>query len=66
MEKTPANPIDGRSIPKSTADKSKTCTGRDLAEALAQFDLPSNDAAAWFSDLQAARDSLNPSRDKWS
>ena len=33
----------------------KVCTGRDLAEALAETSLSPEEAAAWHRDLRAAR-----------
>jgi len=36
----------------------KTCTGRDLAEALRKLDLPTDKAIAWNRDLRKARKAL--------
>jgi antitoxin (DNA-binding transcriptional repressor) of toxin-antitoxin stability system len=36
----------------------KTCTGRDLAEALRKLDLPTDQAIAWNRDLGKARKAL--------
>ncbi|HEY3914372.1 MAG TPA: hypothetical protein VGN61_07800 [Verrucomicrobiae bacterium] len=46
-------------------DPNKICTGRDLAEALAEFDLPESDAKAWHHDLSAARKGLKAPSNKW-
>lgn len=43
----------------------KVCTGRDLAEALAQASLPESEARAWRKDLRAARKRLEAPADKW-
>lgn len=43
----------------------KTCTGRDLAQVLAQTQLSAEEAATWHKDLQASRDTLKAPRDKW-
>jgi hypothetical protein len=43
----------------------KRCTGRDLAEALAQTELSAEEARAWGRDLQTARKTLKAPRDQW-
>ena len=46
-------------------DHKKICLGRDLAEALAKIELPTNEAKAWHRDLQAARKTLKAPVDRW-
>ena len=46
-------------------DNKKVCTGRDLAEALARNELPTNEARTWRRDLQAARKVLKAPAAKW-
>jgi hypothetical protein len=41
--------------PRVTPDSKKVCTGRDLAEALAETKLPDEEAANWYRDLQKSR-----------
>jgi antitoxin (DNA-binding transcriptional repressor) of toxin-antitoxin stability system len=55
----------GAPVARLAPDHEKVCRGRDLAEALAQAELPSAEAAAWRSDLFKARKHLNPPADKW-
>jgi len=43
----------------------KVCTGRDLADALAEVELPPEEARKWSSDLRSARKNLNSLPDKW-
>jgi antitoxin (DNA-binding transcriptional repressor) of toxin-antitoxin stability system len=43
----------------------RVCTGRDLAEALEEFDLPAAQDRAWVKDLSAARKRLKTPKDKW-
>jgi prevent-host-death family protein len=43
----------------------KTCSGRDLAEALRKLDLPTDEAIAWNRDLRKARKALKPPADQW-
>ncbi len=55
----------GSPVARLVPDTEKVCTGRDLAEALAQIELPADEAAAWYRDLQTARKALNAPTDKW-
>lgn len=55
----------GEPIARITPDRQKHCTGKELAEALAEVDLSPEDAKAWYDDLQQARKSLRPPEDKW-
>ncbi|HEV2962667.1 MAG TPA: hypothetical protein VG649_12630 [Candidatus Angelobacter sp.] len=43
----------------------KVCTGRDLAQALDDVDLPASAAKAWRRDLRAARKILKPPVNRW-
>jgi antitoxin (DNA-binding transcriptional repressor) of toxin-antitoxin stability system len=43
----------------------KVCGGRELAEILANVELPEDEAKAWRRDLQAARKTLKPPTNKW-
>jgi antitoxin (DNA-binding transcriptional repressor) of toxin-antitoxin stability system len=43
----------------------KVCTGRDLAEALANAHLTEKEAKAWRRDIRDARRRLKPPVDKW-
>jgi prevent-host-death family protein len=47
------------------AKESKICTGRDLAEALAEVELPESEAKAWRRDLLTARKTLKAPVNKW-
>ena len=55
----------GMPVARLVPDGGTTCTGRDLAEVLAQADLPASEAADWYRDLQAARKSLKAPEDRW-
>ncbi|HXC86250.1 MAG TPA: hypothetical protein VNU23_00610 [Candidatus Cybelea sp.] len=55
----------GEPFARLVPDSEKVCVGRDLAEALAELDLPENEAKAWRRDLEAARKTLNIPSDKW-
>jgi prevent-host-death family protein len=46
-------------------DTERICTGRQLAEALAQVRLPKEEAKAWSRDLRNARKKLKVPADKW-
>jgi antitoxin (DNA-binding transcriptional repressor) of toxin-antitoxin stability system len=39
--------------------------GRDIAEALANVELPPDEAVDWSQDLKTARKQLEPPQDKW-
>jgi len=45
----------GKPFARIEPDREKRCTGRDLAEALAQADLSAAEAREWHRDLLAAR-----------
>ena len=48
-----------------TPASDKVCTGRDLAAALAEVELPTEEARSWSNDLRSARKNLKPLPDKW-
>ncbi len=55
----------GSPVARLVPDTEKICTGRDLAEALAEIDLSTEEAASRHRDLQMARKTLKISADKW-
>lgn len=55
----------GEPVARLVPGDENVCMGRDLAEALAETDLPENEARAWHRELQAARKSLKAPADNW-
>jgi antitoxin (DNA-binding transcriptional repressor) of toxin-antitoxin stability system len=55
----------GKPFARIEPDAEKRCTGRDLAEALAKVELPSEEAREWRRDLGTARKTLKTPADKW-
>jgi antitoxin (DNA-binding transcriptional repressor) of toxin-antitoxin stability system len=55
----------GSPVAHITPPGPKVCTGSDLAAALAEVELPSEEARNWNSDLRNARKNLKPLPDKW-
>jgi antitoxin (DNA-binding transcriptional repressor) of toxin-antitoxin stability system len=55
----------GEPVARIVPGSEKVCVGHDLAEALANIDLPENEARAWHRDLEASRKSLKAPADKW-
>lgn len=55
----------GEPFARLVPDNEKVCVGRDLAEALAETNLPVREARAWRHDLKAARKILKAPVDKW-
>ena len=55
----------GSPMARIVPDGKRYKTNKELAEALAKVDLPQDEARAWYKDLQAARKSLLPPKDKW-
>ena len=49
----------GKAVARLIPDKEIICTGRELARALADAQLPENEARLWHRDLQVARKALN-------
>ncbi len=49
----------GSPVARLTPDKgNKVCLGRQLAEAMAEIELPNAEVKEWHSDLSAAREAL--------
>jgi antitoxin (DNA-binding transcriptional repressor) of toxin-antitoxin stability system len=55
----------GVSVARIVPEERKSCTGLELAEALAKVHLAPEEANTWSRDLQEARKSLVPQKDKW-
>lgn len=55
----------GEPVARLAPDSEKVCVGRDLAEALANAELPEHEARAWRRDLRTARRRLIAPADKW-
>jgi antitoxin (DNA-binding transcriptional repressor) of toxin-antitoxin stability system len=55
----------GAPVARLVPDGEKVCTGRDLADALSQVELPSDEARAWRRDLRAARKALKAPTNRW-
>ena len=55
----------GKPLARIVPDSEKVCTGRELAEALAQVELSPAEARAWHKDVMAARKALKSPEDKW-
>ncbi|HXB58098.1 MAG TPA: hypothetical protein VNU95_00945 [Candidatus Acidoferrales bacterium] len=55
----------GSPVARLVPDGEKVCAGRDLAEALAETSLSTEEAAAWHRDLRTARKTLKSPADKW-
>jgi antitoxin (DNA-binding transcriptional repressor) of toxin-antitoxin stability system len=55
----------GRPFARLVPENEKHCSGRDLAAALTDTELPPAEARAWHRDLKAARKNLKTPRDKW-
>jgi antitoxin (DNA-binding transcriptional repressor) of toxin-antitoxin stability system len=48
----------GSPVARLVPDNEKVCTGRALAAAVAKTELPKAEAAAWYRELKAARNTL--------
>jgi prevent-host-death family protein len=55
----------GTPVARLVPDGTKTCTGRELAEALSHVELSPENAKAWRRDLRKARKVLKPPVDRW-
>ena len=55
----------GTPFARLVPDSEKVCFGRDLAMAMANTELPPEEARAWRRDLRAARKTLKAPADKW-
>lgn len=55
----------GSPVARLVPDGEKVCTGKELAEAIANAKLSPVEAAAWRRDLRAARKTLKAPADRW-
>jgi antitoxin (DNA-binding transcriptional repressor) of toxin-antitoxin stability system len=55
----------GSPVARIVPDMARVCSGRDLASALSNAKLRSEEARAWNRDLRDARARLRPVSDKW-
>ncbi len=55
----------GRPLARLVPDGERVCTGKELAEALAEISLTPIEAVGWRKDLRAARKTLQDPEDKW-
>jgi antitoxin (DNA-binding transcriptional repressor) of toxin-antitoxin stability system len=55
----------GSPVARLVPDNEKVCSGSDLAEALANTQLPDDEAEAWHRDLVAARKTLKAPAGQW-
>ena len=55
----------GRPFARIEPDSEKRCTGRDLADALAETELSAEEARDWHGELRTARKTLPAPTDKW-
>ncbi|MGB9471828.1 MAG: hypothetical protein WBQ59_20960 [Candidatus Acidiferrum sp.] len=55
----------GETVASLGPGRERLCTGRDLAEALADIQLPDNERRAWVRDIRRGRKALKTPTDKW-
>lgn len=55
----------GTPFARLVPDGEKTCTGRELAEALGKSELPAEEAKSWRHDMQTARRALKAPTGRW-
>jgi prevent-host-death family protein len=55
----------GKPLARLVPDGEKICSGKELAEALADIELTTSDAIAWRKDLAKGRKSLKAPTNKW-
>lgn len=55
----------GKPIARIVPDREKVCYGRDLAKALQNLELPTDEARAWRRDLRTGRKILKTPVDEW-
>jgi prevent-host-death family protein len=55
----------GTPVARLVPNESKTCTGRELAEALRDVKLSTENAKVWHRDLQKGRKILKAPENKW-
>jgi antitoxin (DNA-binding transcriptional repressor) of toxin-antitoxin stability system len=49
----------GKAVARLSPEKEKVCTGRELAKAIAKFDISSAEARVWHKDIVSARRRLS-------
>lgn len=55
----------GTPLARLVPETEKSCSGRELAEALKNVALSPEEAKMWRQDLERARRKLKPAKDKW-
>jgi antitoxin (DNA-binding transcriptional repressor) of toxin-antitoxin stability system len=55
----------GKPFARIVPDNEKRCTGRELADVMANAKLSTGEGRAWRRDLRAARKATKTSADKW-
>jgi antitoxin (DNA-binding transcriptional repressor) of toxin-antitoxin stability system len=55
----------GFPVARLVPDGERTCTGRELADAVGEFELSPENAKAWRNDLRRARTILKPPVNRW-
>jgi len=55
----------GKAVARLVPENERTCTGRQLAEAIGRAGLSADEARTWNKDLVAARKRLTAPKDKW-
>lgn len=55
----------GEPFARLVPDNEKVCTGSELAEAVAQTELPESEVKSWRRDLKIARKKLKAPTNKW-
>lgn len=55
----------GTAVARLVPDEESVCTGRELAEGLAEVGLREKQARLWRRDLQVARKALKTPTDRW-
>ena len=55
----------GRPLARLVPESNKICTGSELAAALAEAELPADEARAWRKDLVKSRQTLRAPKNKW-
>jgi prevent-host-death family protein len=55
----------GTPVARIVPNDGKACTGRELAEALRKVKLSTENAKAWYKDVQKGRKILKAPEDKW-
>jgi antitoxin (DNA-binding transcriptional repressor) of toxin-antitoxin stability system len=55
----------GSPVARLVPDREKVCLGLDLAAALAEIELPEDEARAWHRDLLISRKTLKAPANRW-